>query len=129
MQTLWPGATLPSGNLVWEEAMIPFSRWIVLPDIANIPKEVRLPAGTQGISVWAPQDMVWYGLDAPPDPIEAPTTASPVLATDFAFGTCAMPGQWQSFALPSPSLAHSLYLRSTVENALLFVTAQTDGSS
>lgn len=128
MQTLWHGSSLPSGNLVWEEAMIPFSRWVALPDIAGIPKEVRLPAGTQGVSLWAPQDMVWYGLDAPPGPIEPPTTASPVLATDFAFGTCAMPGQWQSFALPQPELAHVLYLRSTVENAQIFVTALTEES-
>jgi hypothetical protein len=128
MQTLWHGSTLPSGNLVWEEAMIPFSVWVVLPDTANIPKEVRLPAGTQGVSLWAPQDMVWYGLDAAPGPIAPPTAASPVLATAFAFGGCVMPGQWQSVVLPLPELAHVLYLRSTVENAQIFVMALTEES-
>jgi hypothetical protein len=128
MQTLWYGSSIPLGNLVWEEAMIPFSVWVVLPDIANIPKEVRLPAGTHGISLWTPQEMVWYGLDAAPGPIVPPTTASPVLATAFAFGGCAMPGQWQGFALPLPELSHVLYLRSTVENAQIFVTALTQES-
>jgi hypothetical protein len=125
MQTLWYGSQLPTGNLVWEEAMIPFSVWVTLPDIANIPKQVHLPAGTQGVTMWAPQDMVWYGLDADPGPIPASSTASPVLATAFAFGGCVMPSLWQGFALPLPELAHVLHLRSTVENALIFVTALT----
>jgi hypothetical protein len=128
MQTLWQGSTLPSGNLVWEEAMIPFSRWVALPDIATVPKSVHLPARTHGVCLWAPQDMVWYGLDAAPGPILPPTTAEPVLATDFAFGGCAMPGQWQTFAVPQPEVAHILHLRSTVESAQIFVTALTEES-
>jgi hypothetical protein len=128
MQTIWQGNTIPSSNLIWEEAMVPFSVWVVLPETANVPREVRLPAGTQGVRLWPVQDMVWYGMDADPGPIPPPTAASPVQATDFVYGGCAMPGQWLQLAIPQPELAHAVHLRSTVENALVLVEALTEGT-
>lgn len=126
MQTLWSGFGLPSTNLVWEDVLVPRSCPIVLPDMPGVVMRVTLPVTTHGVTLWTPQDQVWYAFDEDPGPIPAAQIGTAIPATAFAAGAVLQPGSAQLLVLPNDSMEHRIHLVSAAPNPLVILTALTE---
>jgi hypothetical protein len=126
-ETIWTGLATPNQNIVWEEAYDAKSCVVYLPDIANVPMQIGLPATTNKVYLFSPLAMIWFGADAKiPGPIPDPIGGTVVGADVFRNGGIVMPGFWTPFTFQDTGTEHALHLVSREPAAVCYITALTE---
>lgn len=127
MQTVWNGLGLLPNNMVWSDAFLQYSVWVVLDPIPGVPKTVRLPVHTHCVQLYLPEGNCWYALDHAPGPIMPPLQGSIVDDDYFVPGGVVFGGQWHALAIAETEQMHEVQLISATPGLPVLLTVLKEG--